>query len=139
MPVLDENDIVIAVRDHIAAAGWTIEQFQLSNQHGPDVLAERSGDRLRVEAKGATSSKVGSKKYGVPFDSADVEINLADALYKTCVGVDAYRRLAIAFQDDELHRRYVGRLASPLRTLGIGVFWVAADTRAATLEAAWQL
>jgi hypothetical protein len=139
--VLNENDVVLALRDYVEAAGWTIEKISLSHQHGPDLLAARDGERLLVEAKGATSSKTGSPAYGRPYASEDVKIYVAEALYTACAGVGSgsYWRVAIAFQDDPLHRGYVEPLIPALERLAIGVFWVAPGTRAVSLEAAWRL
>jgi hypothetical protein len=55
---LTEDDVVDAVSDYLERAGWTVEQRLRTAERGVDIVACRSDQGvLRVEAKGATSSK----------------------------------------------------------------------------------
>ena len=142
MDLLNENEVVDAVVIHLAAAGWVTEQQLHGHQRGVEIVASSlGGQRLEIEAKGATSSRSGSAKFGQPMGSSEVRINVAEAFYTAAAtatrgepGVSS----AMAFLDDDRHRRYVEPLRNAAALLGIGVFWVRAD-RMVTLEAAWTL
>ncbi len=61
------------------------------------------------------------------MSSSEVRINVAEAFYTAAI--TATRResgplSAMAFVDDDRHRRYVKPLRDAASALGVGVFWV---------------
>ena len=48
-------------------AGYEIKQRFTETQQGDDIIAVRDGETLLVEAKGDTSARKGSRRYGKPF------------------------------------------------------------------------
>ncbi|MCU1530373.1 MAG: hypothetical protein JWP75_4136 [Frondihabitans sp.] len=140
---LDENAVVAAVCAALTAHGFEIRARAHTTQTGPDIVASREDVELYVEAKGATSSRVGSKRYGRAYGSTDARINVAEALY-TAVAVRtrhtgvAVVRAAVALQDDQLHRRLVAPLEPSMDDLRIGRFWVHAGTGEVALDAPWE-
>lgn len=140
---LNENEVVDAVADFVTASGWLVKQKRHGHQRGVDVIARRAdGWGLHVEAKGATSSRVGSAKYGQPMGSAEVRINIAEAYYTATAAVSAAAAepvlSAMALYEDERHRGFVKPLLPALGQLGIGIFWVSGPGRV-SLEAPWAL
>jgi len=67
--MLTEDDVIDAVRDFLVHEGWTITRRATVSQPGTDLVAERNGETLEIEAKGAGSSRVGSARYGEEFNS----------------------------------------------------------------------
>ena len=80
MSLPTEDEVIAVVEDFLRADGWTISQSRNTRQTGIDLVAVRaaSGCRLCVEAKGATSSKPGTARYGKAFNSAQVKDHVAN-------------------------------------------------------------
>lgn len=137
--MLVEDDVVDAVVDLLQQHGWTIESVAHAHQRGDDIAAVKGGVRLRVEAKGAGSSKSGTKRYGLPFTGNQVGSHVAVAVARAlewASGGDI--RAALAFPDNHHHRGKVDSILPALVTVGIGVFWVNDDGQA-TLDSPWAL
>ena len=66
--MLTENDVVEAVALYLSGSGYSIESTCTTGQTGVDIVAieTASGRRLRVEAKGGTSSKDHTERFGKP-------------------------------------------------------------------------
>ena len=97
-------------------------------QHGDDPVAERDHVRFEIEAKGATSSKPGSGRYGMPFSKAQVFDHVAKAVLKALrVTSHGSARAGIAFPDNADHRAEIARVTTALSRLGVTVFWVSDD------------
>ena len=132
--MLVESDVVDAVCVHLVAMGYTIQQRLPPTKQGVDIIALRpdSPRELWVEAKGETSERKTSARYGVPFDSAQVNIHVAEAVYTAIKhlasipsGTD--RAISIALPSNELHRKYAGAVSPVLARLGVPIFWVQPD------------
>ena len=144
--MLFETDVIDAVCGNLKAHGFTILQRLSPTEHGIDVIAKRgepSPFELSIEAKGGTSERKGSQRYGKPFDSAQVKIHVAESFYTAAQLLSAERnhisrRVGIALPQDPLHQRYVVSVQPALTALGVGVFWVTSDKRV-FLVAPWQL
>jgi Holliday junction resolvase-like predicted endonuclease len=126
---LTENDIVEAVCRYLVTQGFTINQRLTTLQTGDDIVAVRGDEVFCIEAKGATSARHGSARFGVGFDSAQVHVHVAEAVYKaiqvlTRDSGGKRMRAGIALPSNALHRREIGSIESMLRKLGIAVFWV---------------
>jgi hypothetical protein len=126
--LLTEDDVVNAVCAYLETLGWEIVVRATTTQRGPDIVARREpGHELVVEAKGATSARRGSPRFGRPFDSAQVRVHVAEALYvaaTTLAHGNPTQRAAVALPDDVLHHRFIDAIAPLLRRLEIAVFWV---------------
>lgn len=133
--MLMESQVIEAVCRLLSTRGFSIVQRLPPTRHGVDIIARLAGQpptELWVEAKGATSERIGSKRYGKPFDSAQVNIHVAEAFYTAAkhvkTPVEQGRRLvAIALPSDDLHRRYIAPIQPALDELSIGVLWVEPD------------
>ncbi|HUI70764.1 MAG TPA: hypothetical protein VL354_09570 [Spirochaetia bacterium] len=128
MVALSEDQIVDAVIAYLQRAGWTIKSRSHANEHGDDIVAERNGRRLSIEAKGAGSSKPGTNRYGLVFSKGQVFDHVAKAVLKTMRAVAQEGTIGgIALPDNEHHRSEVEKIVTVLSRLQIAVFWVLPD------------
>lgn len=137
--MLHEDDVVDAVVSLIMAKGWTIHSTAHADELGDDIDALKDGQRLLVEAKGAGSSKVVTKRYGQLFTGNQVGSHIGVAVVRALRGASsgiAYP--ALAFPDNRHHRDRIEAIAPALERLGIGIFWVSEDHEV-TLQAPWSL
>lgn len=126
--MLYEDDVVDAVCTYLEAGGWRIESRAHAHQHGDDIVAMRGDERCVVEAKGAGSSKVGTRRYGSAFDRGQVKSHVGVAILRALGVASAGTALsAVAFPDDRNHRDIAGRILPALAAAGVGVFWVDDD------------
>lgn len=124
---LNENHVVDYVAVALDRAGWKIEVMATTSERGPDVVASRGGRRLRVEAKGETSSKDDSNRTGELFSSSQRFISLAAAMLKTAQMMHAYDDddLAVmAVPDSPGFRKLIASIEPFLKRAGLGVLWV---------------
>jgi len=141
---LTENDVVGAVRDHLERAGWIVDQALHTTQHGTDIVARGPGQIiLRIEAKGATSSKNGTPRHDLGFSRAQIGSHVARAFYTATAALDGQgagsdERTAMALPATPDHREFIDRIQRAISRLGVGVFWVHASDRV-HLDADWQL
>lgn len=137
--MLHEDDVVDAVVSLIMAKGWTIQSTAHADELGDDIDALKDGQRLLVEAKGAGSSKVVTKRYGQLFTGNQVGSHIGVAVVRALRWASsgiAYP--ALAFPDNRHHRDRIEAIAPALERLGIGIFWVSEDHEV-TLQAPWSL
>lgn len=133
--MLTEDQVVDAVRAHLQRSGYTIVSWLRSTERGVDLVARKESDapfELHIEAKGAGSSRVGSARYGVEFNSGQVFDHVAKAVLKALQAAGApnapvERRGGIALPRNRLHLRHVQPVEHALRRAGIAVFWVEQD------------
>jgi len=131
--MLLESDVINAVCKKLEFQDYFIQQKLQPNQQGDDIIAVKAGlhpRKLIIEAKGETSSRIGSERYGKPFDSAQVRVHVAEAFYKSAQvlsrGTYEGEKIlsGIALPDTNLHRNYVKYIQPVLDNLQIIVFWV---------------
>ena len=144
--MLTENDIINASCQFLKAHGYEVLRRLTTRERGLDIVARRSGVdpvELRVEAKGETSSKAGTNRYGKPFSTAQSRDHVACAIYAAAAMLEKPTaghvvRVAIALPGTAGHRKQVQAVNLAMQRLEIGVFWVASDG-AVELVAPWQL
>lgn len=146
MPMLFESDVIDAVCAFLQTWGYNIRQKLGPTQRGDDIVAVKQGAmsfQLCIEAKGETSSKKGSNRYGEPFDAAQIRVHVAEALYKAASvlsrrGAHVDVRAGIAFPSTHRHQDRIAHVEPALRHLGIAVFFVSEDGAVDVLSP-WQL
>ncbi len=130
--MLFESDVIDAVCSKLEARGYQIRQRLETTQHGDDIIAFKQTPmpcELYIEAKGETSSRKGSQRYGKPFDSAQIKIHIAEAFYKAAEILSTKHnqtelRVGIALPDNDGHRKAMRNIEASVKQLGIVVFWV---------------
>lgn len=132
--LLFESDVVDAVCKYSLSMGYEIIQYLGPKQKGVDIILRRPEHprELWIEAKGETSEREGTSRYGRPFDSAQVHIHVAEAFYTAAehlatIPAKTDRLVGIALPSNELHRRYAGKISPILTRLGIVDLWVDSD------------
>jgi hypothetical protein len=131
--VLTENDVVNAVGEHLTRTGYRVERKLSTSEHGIDIEAVyiATKRRLLIEAKGGTSSKETTNRFGKPFNQNQAKGHIAVAFYRAAKLRQDYASedaaVAIALPDDKLHRIIIERISDALRQLEIGVFFVSED------------
>lgn len=65
--LLTENEVVEIMMSYLNSQGYTIESYATTTQKGIDIEAFKDGNKICIEAKGATSSLKNSARYGKPF------------------------------------------------------------------------
>lgn len=118
--VLNENDVVDAVCELLSSNAWTIESKAYAKSRGDDIVATRNGERLVVEAKGGTSSKSTTSRFGRPIDRGQARDHVAKAVLRSMafVGSDGLHP-AIALPDERNHHEFVAAARNALMQLGI--------------------
>lgn len=137
--MLDENEIVDAVCNYLVAKGYTIIERLRTTQHGIDITAKQSSEtgRLLIEAKGGTSTRLGSARFGRSYDTSQVFDRVAKGLYTAakmrCEHWKNNDKVALAFPDTDTFRKYVDPISPVLKKLEISVFVVSPDKRVVKL------
>ncbi len=130
----DENKVIDAVCKYLSAGGYEIIQKLRTIEHGVDVIAEHPETHVRVlvEAKGGTSSRDGSERFGKPYTQTQVFDRVAKGIF-TCLQMRTENRdknavrVILAIQEKpEYFKKYISKVISSLETVGIEV-WYAKD------------
>jgi hypothetical protein len=125
--VLTENEVIEFVCSYLESNGYLIKQKLSTRQTGVDIIATTpSGHNCFVEAKGATSSKPGTSKFGKEFDKSQVKTHVGVAL------VAAFKALhnnpksesIIALPNNSNHKSLIEEMRKPIINSGIGVLLV---------------
>lgn len=131
--MLYQNDVVDVVRKYLEANGYKIDESATTASKGYDLIAfMENGEtpiKLVLKARGATSSIVGSKKYGKPFDRSQVAIHVAEVFYKAAEALSMKNSkyqicAAMALPKNKDHEDYVLKIKPTLNKLGVVVFFV---------------
>ncbi len=126
--MLTENDVIEAVVLHLQDGGWNIENTSSTVQRGFDILARKGQSSIAIEAKGETSSKCGTNRFGKPFNGNQRKNHVSRALYEAATVVSNGRHKAgIALPCTEGHIKLVEDIAPALTALNIVVFLVQHD------------
>ena len=129
--MITENEVVSAVCNHLEQGGYEIVRRATTTDRGPDIVAKqrRDGTLLYVEAKGATSARQGSARFGKPFESAAVRVHVAEAFFtaSAVAAAEGTDQAAIALPANDQHRHYLGPVRPAIKKLDIRVFWVDAE------------
>lgn len=128
--MLTEDDVVHAVALHLRRNGYSDVRTLSTVEHGIDVIAvnRRTKRKLFVEAKGGTSSKRTTRRYGKPFTQNQAKSHVSVALYCAArlhqTSKHDLADIALAFPDDATHRKLVQNISRALRALAVVVYFV---------------
>lgn len=138
--MLTESQVVAAVCRFLTNNGFRVTQQLSETQHGRDILAfAPTGVRqVSVEAKGATSSKATSNRYGKVFNLGQVRHHVAVAVYCAARDVSTGMMAGVAFPQNETHVQCVQEILPALKRLRVEVFWVKPDA-SVQVEGIWRV
>jgi hypothetical protein len=137
--MLTESEIIGAVRLFLESNGFQVHICRTETEQGIDIeaTAPDGQTRISIEAKGETSSRPTTARFGRPFSPNQALDHLAKAFY--CAARDSSQGLkaGIALPRNEAHERHANKILPALRRMGIEVFWVLRDRRVET-ERVWE-
>ena len=144
--MLSEIDVINAVCKKLESLGYAIRQSNKTTEHVIDIIAVKGGTlpiELYIEAKGEMSIKSGTTRAGKKLDSADMQSNVAEALYKTVAILSLKAEhdqvmAGMAFPDNPEYREYVQIIEPVLNQLGIAIFW-ARQKSSVEIVSAWGI
>lgn len=124
-----ENEIIDIAVLKLENKGFNILSTCNTKQHGIDLVAEKNGFKLLVEAKGATSSIKGSKRDGKPFNRNQVRTHISVAIYKvmSLISESSYDKkvlVGICLPYEKNHVELINKVKNLLKRLNIIIFWV---------------
>ncbi len=130
--MLTENDVVKKVAECLENDGYKVIQRLGTLDKGVDIIAEKAGITLYVEAKGETSSKEASRRYGKHFTQNQVKTHVAMAILASMKILaskpEKSTKVAIAFPANKDHKALISSIEVVLKKAGIDVFMVEEDT-----------
>lgn len=125
---LTEDQVNVLVKAFLEREGWVNVVALKGNSTGVDVSGEDPHGRrkVEVESKGGTSGRTTSPRFGLAFDSAQVNCHVAEAVFKVLTYRDRSRSntVLIALPDDEMHLSRVLPVSQTLKKLDIGLLAV---------------
>jgi hypothetical protein len=137
--VLTESEVIAATCRFLASKGFHITRYLCETEHGVDIegVAPDGKANVSIEAKGETSSKPATARFGKPFDSKQVFDHVSKAFY--CAARDSSKRFmaGVALPRNDAHVKCVQKILPALRKLGIEVFWALPDGNV-EIENIWQ-
>lgn len=124
--LLYEGDVVDSVVSYLKKNGYEILSYCYPRQKGYDIVAKKDGKLLYVEAKGSTSSNPESSRYEIGFNSTQMKVHVAEAIYKSMVTINNNPdcNVAIALPSSRTHKKLIDAVLPLLQKLGIIIFWV---------------
>ena len=124
--MLTENEIIKKTTKYLEDQGYQILQSLNTNEKGVDIVAEKNGTKIYVEAKGETSSKSNTARYGKPFSKNQVGTHIAVAILAAMKQKDKDKtcNVAIALPHNENHTGIINNIRNSLRKAEIIVYLV---------------
>ena len=125
--MLDENDVVEAVCAYLPSQGYRVTEKRTTVEQGVDIVAvHQSGTTLLVEAKGATSSRPGSNRFGKPYTPSQLFDRTSKGFYTAAQlrSQNPSSLVALAFPAERLLQKHMQDVRSALYALHIDVLWV---------------
>jgi hypothetical protein len=128
---MDENWIVARVCAYFEDRGYVVTQRRHTTEHGIDIIAvdQRSGHTTYVEAKGGTSSRDGSARFGKPYTQTQVFDRVSKGVYTgLALRAEFSDRISsdvvLAFPDSKHFRRYLEPVRNQLADAGLHILLV---------------
>jgi hypothetical protein len=138
---LDENQIIAAVCAHLQAIGFVVTQRLHTTEHGVDIVARNgaNGRTIYVEAKGGTSSREGSARFGRPYTQSQVFDRVSKGVFTALELRARYPdrttvEVALAVPESRWFRSYLTPVRRELADAGLTVLFVDAASRVAYLD-----
>ena len=131
---MDENAVIAGLCGYLEGSGYEVQQRLHTTQQGIDVIARHrdTGQAIVVEAKGATSSREGSARFGKGFTTTQVFDRVAKGVFTTLelraqFPDRSQTDVALAVPDSAEFRKYLGRVKEQLHAAGLWIFLVSED------------
>ncbi len=130
--MLDENQVIEGVCSFLKENGYNIKIKCSTVEGGIDICAEnvRTGRKLYVEAKGATSSFDKSNRFGKPYTESQAYDRVSKgfyAVFRMKGMVQSNASFALAVPDSKLFLKYLEPIKQVFEDAGIGVLFVSKE------------
>jgi len=126
--MLNENHVVEAVKIYLQAKGFEIISSSYTDQTGWDIHAKKKQLNLKIEAKGETSSKPYTQRYGQKQTKGQHRQNLEAAIFKLLWGKlqegKDQVQYGLAIPRNGFYEYYLDVLKPFFREQGTKIFWV---------------
>lgn len=126
---LTENETILLLIPHLEEKGWNIISYCLGQERGCDIVAEKEGEEMYIEVKGARADDNSPTKKREYFNSGQIKTHFGKAIVK--ILSDKYSnptsKFAIAHPDDLDIKKAIGNLTPYLKDLDIKHFWISKD------------
>jgi len=137
--MLTESDVTEAVCRFLKTRGYRVTQQLSESEAGDDIIAySANGTKVMIEAKGETSSKSHTPRFGKPFSSGQVLDHVSKAFYRAASYVAEHVSAGIALPKNNAHVSVVTRVQPVLARLNIEVFWVQPEGREVEVTGNWK-
>lgn len=122
--MLTENDVVDCVVAYLKLKEFTVESMCNTMQKGIDIVATKNGNKILVEAKGATTSKDTNRK-GKAFSRNQIINHISRAVFKALQMKEGEEDviIAIALPYTKNHLKIIKTIENQLNLLDIIVIW----------------
>jgi hypothetical protein len=122
--MLYESQVTDGVCSFLEVNGFSITQRLSAIEHGEDIIAIAPDGKTRVsiEAKGETSSRAGSRRYGKSFNSGQVWDHVSKAVYKAALHFSTGTLAAVALPRNPAHVECISKILPALKHLDIEIF-----------------
>ncbi len=127
--MLTENDVVQKVTDYLGSKDYKIINSLNTYERGIDIVAENDTAVVYIEAKGETSSKKTSNRFGKPFSKGQIRSHISVALFATMkviadMPAGDKTKVGIALPDTPGHRDRIYLISQALTKFDIRIYWV---------------
>lgn len=125
--MINENQVVDYVCKYLEDNKYIIDQRLSTNEKGYDIVAfNEDGKKLIIEAKGGTSSKSGTNRYGKDFNQKQVKTHISVAIYAVgkVINSDPDCEVGIALPNNDEHIKAVKKIQKVIDLLKIRIYWV---------------
>ncbi|RKD28081.1 protein NO VEIN domain-containing protein [Lacrimispora algidixylanolytica] len=128
--MINENQVVDYVCKYLEDNNYTVDEHRNTNEKGYDIVAfNENGKKLIIEAKGGTSSKPGTNRYGKDFNQKQVKTHVSVAIYAVgkVINFDPDCEVGIALPENDEHVRAMKKIQKVIDLLAIKVYWVSSN------------
>ncbi|MCB1562707.1 MAG: hypothetical protein KDJ75_03955 [Alphaproteobacteria bacterium] len=126
---LTEDEITEIFSDYLTQNGWKIISRATGRNKGADIVAERKGKTLCVEAKGGGSQTKGSVRYGKPFTRLQCQKH-TDVAFACLPRMSARYKpdyIGMVLPDDLHHGQSVAEILPAIKKLEAGIWLVSQE------------
>lgn len=122
---LTENNVVVFLSKYLENNGWNIKEKHLGQERGIDIVAEKEGQILLVEAKGARANDNAANKKRKEFTVQQIKSHYGVAIIKVLELKNSNPQAIIAIaQPMDDNEKTIGSITSEIEKLGIRHIWV---------------
>ena len=132
--MLNEEQIIETVQKHLEVDGYKLTSKSSADEQGIDlVMTHPQKGIIEIEAKGSTSSKKGTTRFGKAFSRNQVKTHMGVAILKTFQMVNdpknKDKEIALALPADQGHRDFIKKIRTPLSKSGVSLYFVKPDLK----------